>query len=41
MSRIAKEVCLEPSERNNIRAGSVVFFFFLSHRIRKKKKISV
>jgi hypothetical protein len=41
MSRIVKEVRPEPLERNNIRAGSVVFFFFLSPRTRQKKKISV
>jgi len=41
MSRIANQARLEPAERNNIRAGSVVFFFFLSRRMRNKKKINM
>jgi hypothetical protein len=41
MSRIAKQVRLEPAERNEIEAGPVVFFSFLSHRMRQKKKINM
>jgi len=41
MSRIANQVRPEPGERNNIGAGSAVFFFFLSCRMREKRKISV
>jgi hypothetical protein len=41
MSRIANQAHPEPGERTNIRVGSAVFFFFLSCRMRNKKKISV
>jgi hypothetical protein len=41
MSRIASQARPESGERNNIRAGSEVFFFFSSLRTRYKKKINM
>jgi hypothetical protein len=40
-SRIANRICLESGKRNNIEAGSRVFFFFFSPGARKEKKINM